>query len=82
MGKCIEREDVMSLPTVEKVKKYELIDFLYRLGYPVEVKEHHSGFPAITIDCCAIHVLTDCLSLETWWVAEGVSKRYPPPKAK
>ena len=63
----MKRESIMLAPNENKIKTYALIDFLYQLGNPVEVKEHRSGFPAITIDCCNIHILTDCLSLEEWW---------------
>lgn len=31
------------------------------------MKEHRSGFPAVTVDCGDIHVLTDILSVEAWW---------------
>ena len=51
----------------EKAKVYEEIDSLHRQGHEVRVKEHESGFPAITIDCGDIHILTDCLSAEVWY---------------
>ena len=54
-------------PLAEKEQAYEEIHKLYRAGSSVTVKEHASGFPAVTVDCCDIHILTDCLSLEEWW---------------
>ena len=74
MGKRKVYEDIMLKPDEEKVQQYELIDFIHKLGNPVEVKEHGSGFPAVTIDCCNIHILTDCLSLETWWIVKYPDK--------
>ena len=56
----------MSAPDEEKYEIYRQIDQLYQKGKHVTTKEHRSGFPAITIDCEEIHVLTDCLSLEEW----------------
>lgn len=63
----MKRRDIMELPDEEKAKIYEQIDQLYRKGSKVELREHRSGFPAITVDCEDIHILTDCLSLELWW---------------
>ena len=60
----MERKDIMLEPEEDKVKVYEEIDALFRQGKPVTIKEHKSGFPAITIDCEDIHILTDCLSVE------------------
>jgi len=60
------RKDIMSAPDEEKYEIYRQIDQLYQKGKHVTTKEHRSGFPAITIDCEDIHVLTDCLSLEKW----------------
>lgn len=60
-------ENLLTHPVEEKVKQYELIDFIHHLGNEVKVKEHKDGFPAITIDCCSIHIITDCLSVEAWW---------------
>jgi len=61
-----KHKDIMSAPDEEKYEIYRQIDQLYRKGKHVTTKEHRSGFPAITIDCEEIHVLTDCLSLEKW----------------
>ena len=63
----IKRKDIMLTPDDEKEKAYEQIDEFYKSGSPVSVKEHRSGFPAVTVDCGEIHILTDCLSLEAWW---------------
>jgi hypothetical protein len=54
-------------PDDEKEKEYEQIHALYLQGKSVRVKEHKSGFPAVTVDCEEIHILTDILSLEQWW---------------
>jgi hypothetical protein len=54
-------------PDEEKEKVYEQIHALYLQGKSVKVKEHKSGFPAVTVDCEDIHILTDIISLEHWW---------------
>ena len=54
-------------PDEEKEKVYEQIHALYLQCKSVKVKEHKSGFPAVTVDCEEIHILTDILSLEQWW---------------
>jgi len=60
-------KDIRSAPDEEKVKIYEQIDELHKTtGEPVTVREHKSGFPAVTVACGEIFILTDCLSLETW----------------
>jgi hypothetical protein len=59
-------KDIRSAPDEERYEIYRQIDQLCQKGKHVVTKEHKSGFPAITIDCEEIHVLTDCLSLETW----------------
>jgi len=51
-----------------KKKVYEQINQLYLQGKAVRIREHKSGFPAITVDCEDIHIITDCISLEMWWV--------------
>ncbi len=61
------REDIRGLSDEEKVKRYEEVDRLFHQGKKVAVRQHKSGFPAITIDCESIRLLTDCLSLEDWW---------------
>jgi len=62
----IRRKDIRLAPDEEKEETYKLIDGLVELGVPVAVKEHRSGFPAITVDCGEVHILTDILSLESW----------------
>ena len=63
----INRKDIRLSPDNEKEETYKLIDGLVELGVPISVKEHRSGFPAVTVDCGEVHVLTDILSLEAWW---------------
>jgi hypothetical protein len=60
-------EDIFKLSDEEKEKKYEEIHALYLQGKSVSVKEHKSGFPAVTVDCEGVHILSDILSLENWW---------------
>jgi hypothetical protein len=57
----------MLAPLSDKEQSYEEIHKLYKSGVAVSAKEHRSGFPAVTVDCGEIHILTDCLSLEEWW---------------
>jgi hypothetical protein len=66
----MKRKDIMLAADEEKHKIYEQIDELYRKGSKVSLKEHRSGFLAITVDCEDIHILTDCLSLELWYKAQ------------
>ena len=61
------RKDIRQVSVEEKEETYKLIDGLVELGIPVSVKEHNSGFPAVTVDCGEVHILTDILSLEEWW---------------
>jgi len=63
----VRRRDIRLSPDEEKAETYKLIDGLVELGIPVSVKEHRSGFPAVTVDCGEVHILTDILSLEAWW---------------
>jgi hypothetical protein len=63
----VVRKDIMPYPNLEKEEVYEEIHKRYKSGHSVSVKEHKSGFPAVTVDCEDIHILTDCLSLEAWW---------------
>lgn len=65
--RIMKRTDLRDQSDEEKERIYEQIDELYRKGSKVSVKEHRSGFPAITVDCEDIHILTDCLSLEVWY---------------
>jgi hypothetical protein len=62
----VNRRDIRLSPDEEKEEAYKLIDGLVELGVPVTVKEHRSGFPAVTVDCGEVHILTDILSLEAW----------------
>ncbi len=64
----MKHEDIMLDQDEEKGKVYEKINDLFLQGKPVKVKEHKSGFPAVTVDCEDIHILTDIISLEHWWV--------------
>ncbi len=64
----MRHEDIMLNQDEEKGKVYEKINDLFLQGKPVKVKEHKSGFPAVTVDCEDIHILTDIISLEQWWV--------------
>ena len=63
----MKREDIRLKPREEKEKVYLKIDTLFQLGIEVSIKEHKSGFPAVTVDCGDVHILTDILSLEQWW---------------
>lgn len=63
----MRRRDIRLDPDDEKERVYEQIHALYLQGESVRVKEHKSGFPAMTVDCEDIHILTDIISLEQWW---------------
>lgn len=63
----VNRRDIRAASAEEKEEVYKLVDGLVALGIPVSVKEHRSGFPAVTVDCGEVHILTDILSLEAWW---------------
>ncbi len=63
----VERRDIRLQPDEEKGKAYEEVHTLFLQGKDVKVKQHKSGFPAVTVDCEDIHLLTDILSLEQWW---------------
>ena len=69
--------DIRGASDEEKYKHYEEVDALYRQGKEVKRQQHKSGFPAVTVDCGDIHLLTDCLSLEDWW--EKIGKHRKPP---
>jgi len=58
-----QHKDIRLLP---REKKYEIYDKISP-NVKVKIKEHSSGFPAITIDYKDFHLLTDCLSVEEWW---------------
>ena len=63
----VARKDIMLGPDAEKEKVYEQVHALFLQGKAIKVKEHKSGFPAVTIDAEDIHILTDIFSLELWW---------------
>ena len=65
----IKRKDIRLAPALLKEEIYQEIHKLYKSGTPVSMKEHPSGFPAVIVDCDEIHILTDILSLEEWWVS-------------
>jgi hypothetical protein len=64
----------MQEPRKKKERVYLKIDTLFNLGVPISIKEHKSGFPAVTIDCGDVHTLTDILSLEEWWTKRKQTK--------
>ena len=59
-------------PDEEKEKTYEEISGLYLQGKTVKIREHKSGFPAVTVDCEDIHIITDIISLEQWWAKNKI----------
>ena len=63
----VERKDIRSQASQEKITVYEEINNLYLQGKAITVREHNSGFPAVTVDAEDIHIITDILSLEQWW---------------
>jgi len=63
----VKRKDIRLAPVSVKEGTYEEIHKLYKSGASVSMKEHPSGFPAVSVDCGDIHILTDILSLEEWW---------------
>ncbi len=71
----MERKDIRLSPDEEKEKVYEEIHAHFRKGKKVKLREHKSGFPAITIVCEDIHILTDILSLEEWWAKQKQKER-------
>jgi len=70
----VAHKDMMLDPDTEKEKVYEQVDALFLQGKAIKVREHKSGFPAITIDAEDIHILTDIFSLEQWWHRKGLRK--------
>ena len=66
--------DLMGESDEVKYAKYEEIEALFKQGKKVTTKEHKSGFPAITIDCEEIHIITDCLSAEKWGAVHQTGK--------
>ena len=63
----MKRKNIMLDSTESKEKVYEEIHQLFLQGKRVELEEHRSGFPAVTVDCEEHHNITDILSLEQWW---------------
>ncbi|MBA7626047.1 hypothetical protein ES703_33485 [subsurface metagenome] len=63
----VDRRNIMSEPDSEKEQVYQQIHNQWKSGAPVRTKEHKSGFPAVTVDCGDIHIITDVLSLEDFW---------------
>ena len=63
----MDRKDIRLSPDEEKEKVYCQIHTHWLGGKEVTMKEHRSGFPAVTVDCEDIHILTDIISLEQWW---------------
>ena len=59
-------KDIRLEPDEEKEKVYDQIHAHYLEGKAVTMREHKSGFPAVTVDCEDIHILTDIISLEQW----------------
>ena len=73
-SRSVSRKDLRLASTQEKEETYKLIDGLIELGITVSIKEHESGFPAVTVDCGEVHILTDILSLEEWWAKQKKAK--------
>lgn len=71
----MKRDDIRLSSRLEKERVYLKIDTLAQLGLPVSVKEHESGFPAVTVDCGDVHILTDILSLEEYWKRKRAEKQ-------
>ena len=68
-------KDMLLDPDEDKERAYEQIHAFYRQGKSVKVREHESGFPAVTVDCENIHILTDIISLEKWWSKKKEQER-------
>ena len=66
----MQRQSIMDKPDEEKEKVYDQIHALYHKGKEARIREHKSGFPAVTVDCEDIHILTDIISLEQWWAKQ------------
>ena len=63
----MRRKDIMMSSDEEKEKVYEEINDLYLQRKTGKIREHKSGFPAVSVDCEDIHIITDIISLEQWW---------------
>ncbi len=71
----MKRKDIMMESDEEKEKVYDQIHDLYLQGKAIKLREHGSGFPAVTVDCEDIHIITDCISLEQWWAKKKIERR-------
>ena len=71
----VKLKDIRSQPDEEKEKVYDEINGLYLQGKAITVREHKSGFPAVTVNTEGIHILTDILSLEQWWAKQKQKER-------
>ena len=70
--------DVLLDPDEEKERVCEQIHVLYLQGKSVTVREDESGFPAVTVDCEDIHILTDIITLERWWAKKKEQEKEEP----
>ena len=71
----MQQKDLRGKASQEIVTVYEDIHSLFLQGKPAKVREHRSGFPAITVDCEDIHIITDIISLEQWWAMKKTERR-------
>ena len=71
----MRRKDIRMSPDEDKEKVYDQIHAYYLEGKTVKLREHKSGFPAVTVDCEDIHILTDIFSLEQWWAKQKQKER-------
>ena len=71
----MQYKDIRLSPDEEKEKVYDQIHALYHQGKEARIREHKSGFPAVTVDCEDIHILTDIISLEQWWAKQKHKER-------
>ena len=71
----MRRKDIMLDPDEEKEKVYDKVHAQFLEGKEVKMEEHKSGFPAVTVDCGDIHILTDILSIEQWWAKQKQKER-------
>jgi len=63
----VDRRNILSEPDSEKEQIYQQIHAQWKSGAPVRTHEHKSGFPAVTVDCGDIRIITDVLSVEDFW---------------
>lgn len=71
----MKRDDIRLKSREEKEKVYEQIHAYYLSGKSARIKEDRSGFPAVTVDCEDIHIVTDIISLEQWWADRKEGER-------